>query len=58
MRDVHYKSKSFRLSDRVLEELKNRKQGFGSYNLLISDLLFGGADVEAGKLGKTKNRIR
>ncbi len=40
MRSLHYKSKSFRLSDNVLAELEKRKEEFGSYNLLFESILF------------------
>lgn len=38
MRNIHYKSKSFRLSDQVLEEIEQRK-GDKSYNQLFEELL-------------------
>jgi hypothetical protein len=39
VKNMIYKSKSYRLSDKVLKKIDNRKKDFKSYNLLFEHLL-------------------
>jgi len=39
MRDKHYQVFSARLENKIVEELKNRRQNFKSWNLLFKQLV-------------------